>query len=77
MSLFIPAALYASALLLTIIGAIIPKHRGLLQLLGGLCWAAGTLGALIAGAEGRLILLATLLLLLVVGSGEGRKKHEL
>ena len=77
MSLFIPVALYALALLLTIIGSTIAKHRSLLQLLGGLCWSAGTLSALLAGAELRLLLLPTLLLLLVAGSGEGRKKHEL
>jgi hypothetical protein len=75
MSLFIPAALYALALVLTITGSAIVRHRGLLQLLGGFCWAAGTLTALLAGAEERWILLPTLLLLLMAGFG-GRRERK-
>ncbi len=77
MMMILPAILYALALALTVIGTVIASRRGLLQFLGGLCWAAGTLAALIAGADGRWILLPTLLLLLIVGYGEGRKKNEL
>ncbi len=77
MMMILPAILYALALALTVIGTMISSCRGLLRYLGGLCWAAGTLAALIAGTDGRWILLPSLLLLLIVGYGEGRKKNEL
>lgn len=59
--------LYFAALLLTVLGTRIPGRLRLFHSLGGLCWAAGTIFALLHGTQGRVILLPTLLLLLAAG----------
>ncbi len=61
---FLPAALYLAAAVLTALGAGLERGR-VPAFLGGLFWAAGTVGALVEGAGPDEILCVTLALLLL------------
>ena len=60
------AALFLAAVLAAALGRVLKKGAAL-SYIGGLCWAAGTVAALVDGAGLREILVVTLLLLLISG----------
>ncbi len=59
-----PASLYLASAVLTALGAFLERGR-IPAFLGGLLWAAGTVSALVEGAELPEVLCATLALLLI------------
>ena len=71
-----PAALglYLAALILTAVGGLWRKGT-LLPWIGGLCWVAGTLAALLAGVPLRVLLVVTLLLLGLSALRTGKERR--
>lgn len=68
--------LFLAAALLSVCGAGAERGRAL-PFLGGLCWAAGTVCALVEGAPLDELLLVTLALLLISAAGGKRKAADL
>jgi len=65
------ALLYTAALALTVLPRVIKKGAAL-SYAGGLCWAAGTVLALVAGARPAQVLVCTLALAAAAGWGRRR-----